>query len=560
MAIRTVANASQLNAAIKSAGNGDTIKLKAGNYGSVKIANSNKVLTIESEQTSNPARFGEVLVIKSSNITFDNLDFDGVMRGGFGTGTGLRITQSSNIKVEDSDFQDFYKGISVASSQGISVIRNEFTRHSEDAMVFGNVNGLQVLFNEVKGMKAPKEAHHDMIQIHPVNGSSSNVVIRGNVLDSNDLITQGIFLGNGGGVGGTHRNITIDDNKIIGGHLHGITVLKKTAGLTITDNIVLKDSNNGSFKGIDTPTINIAKGSSNVQVKGNTAYEINGASEAGNTIVSESVKFGGSLTPPSGGGSSSNPAPSTPSTPSFDSDDIFRFDGDDVRGWTKKVVRDVDLDQDELRFTDYDRGTFDDFGGGNPLSTSWDGRSATVDSRADLQELIAASKAVSPVDWGDTLTLRIKQSDGTHALVLQNIGDADEFIGGLAPSGGGSNSGPSPSKPSPGSDDVFRFDGSDVRGWTKELARNVDLARDKLEFNDYDLGTFKNFGGGNPLSTSWDGRSASIDSRDDIKELIAASPDIKAQKWYDTLALVIRQDDGVHQVILQNVGDPNYFF
>ncbi len=33
MAVRTVSNASQLNAAIKSASSGDTIKLKAGNYG-----------------------------------------------------------------------------------------------------------------------------------------------------------------------------------------------------------------------------------------------------------------------------------------------------------------------------------------------------------------------------------------------------------------------------------------------------------------------------------------------------------------------------------------------
>ena len=47
MAIRTVANASQLNAAIRSASSGDTIQLKAGNYGTVKIANSSKALSIE---------------------------------------------------------------------------------------------------------------------------------------------------------------------------------------------------------------------------------------------------------------------------------------------------------------------------------------------------------------------------------------------------------------------------------------------------------------------------------------------------------------------------------
>ena len=55
MAIRTVANASQLNAAIRSASSGDTIQLKAGNYGTVKIANSSKALSIESESAWNPA-------------------------------------------------------------------------------------------------------------------------------------------------------------------------------------------------------------------------------------------------------------------------------------------------------------------------------------------------------------------------------------------------------------------------------------------------------------------------------------------------------------------------
>ena len=427
MAIRTVSNASQLYAAINSAGNGDTIKLKAGNYGTIKIANSSKILTIESEQSSNQARFSEINVIKSSNITLNDIDFIGSVRGGFGTGSGVKINDSRNIKVENSDFQDFYKGLIANNSQGISVVRNEFTRHAEDAMAFGKVDGLQVLSNEVKGMKAPNDAHHDMIQITPVNGPSSNVVIRGNVLDSNDLTTQGIYIGSGGTA---HRNIIIDNNKVIGGHLHGITVANKVNGLTVTNNVVLKDSTNGSSKPIDTPTINIASGSTNVQVKGNTTYEINGASEAGNNIVSESVKFSGSLAP-SGGGSSSGPMtskPSAPSNPDSGSDDIFRFDGDDVRGWTKEVVRNIDLEQDELHFTDYERGTFDDVRGGNPLSTSWDGRAATVDSRADLKELIAASKDVKAVDWGETLALRIKQDDGVHAVILQNIGDADYFL------------------------------------------------------------------------------------------------------------------------------------
>lgn len=426
MAIRTVANASQLNAAIRSASSGDTIQLKAGNYGTVKIANSSKALSIESESAWNPATFKAVTVVKSSNLTLDNLEFQGSTSGGWGTGIGLKITDSRNIRVEDSDFQDFYKGVTASNSQGITVARNEFMRQSEDAMAFGNVNGLQILGNEVKGMKTPVQQHHDMIQITPVGGMSSNVVIRGNVLDSNDLITHGIYIGNSGG---SYRNITIEDNKVIGGHLHGITV-GKTIGLNINDNIVLRDGASGSTRQIDTPTINVANGSSNVKINGNTAYDINSPSGVGyNKIVPVSVKFSGSTAPDISGSTPGSPAPSPTPPSSSGNDDVFRFNGGDVRGWTKQDVRNVDLNGgDEIQFSGYDAGTFKAISGGNWLQVSGDGRSATIDSRADLKELIQASGDVKALDWGETLALRINQDDGTHAFVMQGIGDADYFL------------------------------------------------------------------------------------------------------------------------------------
>ena len=429
MAIRTVANASQLNAAIRSASSGDTIQLKAGNYGTVTIANSSKALTIEFESAWNEATFKEISVIRSSNLTFDNLDFKGTVSGGWGTGNGMKIVDSRNIKVEDSEFQDYYKGLTAVRSQGIVVSGNEITRSSEDGMAFSGVNGLQVIGNEINGMKAPTQAHHDMIQIHTASGASSNVVIRGNVLDSNDLQTYGItFFG-----GVTHSNITIDNNKVIAGHHHGITV-QNANGLKITNNIVLKDPGNNSFRDIDTPEINVGSGSRNVQITGNTTYDIN--SSAGgvgsNRIVSESVKFSGSQAPSVGGSPSSpppsSPPPSSPSAPSLGADDVFRFDGGDVRGWTKEIARNVDLTRDELEFSGYDRGTFKGIGGGNPLSVSADGTSATIDSRADVKELIAASPDISTQKWGSTLALIIDQDDGTHSVVLQNVGDPNYFL------------------------------------------------------------------------------------------------------------------------------------
>ncbi len=70
----------------------------------------------------------------------------------------------------------------------------------------------------------------------------------------------------------------------------------------------------------------------------------------------------------------------------------------------------------------------------------------------------------------------------------------------------------------------------------------------------------KDFGGGNPLSTSWDGRSASIDSRRRYQGTDRRFAGHQGPEVVQYVALIIRQDDGVHQAILQNVGDPDYFF
>ncbi len=114
-----------------------------------------------------------------------------------------------------------------------------------------------------------------------------------------------------------HRNIIIDDNKMISGHLHGITYGE---GCRAEDHQQHRSEGcqQQFFRAIDTPTINVGTGSTNVQVTGNTTYNINGASEAGNRIVSESVKFSGSPHP-GGGGSVNQPGPSNSARPTSDS-------------------------------------------------------------------------------------------------------------------------------------------------------------------------------------------------------------------------------------------------
>lgn len=403
MALHTVSNAAELSARIRSASDGDTIVLKAGHYGQLNIANSSKALTITSESVSSPATLAGIQVQKSSNLTFDNLDFQGTVSGGWGTGSGFKAWESRNITIENSDFQDYFKGLEIARSQGVTVAGNEFERQSEDAMAFSGINGLQVIGNHVKGMKAPNQAHHDMIQVHTASGASSNVVIRDNVLDSNDLQTYGItFFG-----AARHQNVTIDNNKVIGGHHHGITV-ENASGLRVTNNVVLKDIANTSTRDVNLPKINVSPAASDVQAIGNIAYQITGAIGSANTLVSTKVTFNAdaSVTVP------------TPEPPG--SGDVFRFDGDDVRGWTRTTVRELDFSEgDALEFADYRPDTF--------AGDAGFGSTAMVDSASDLRSLIASSSAVTGHDWGSTLALRVSQDHGTHAINIIGV-DAGDFL------------------------------------------------------------------------------------------------------------------------------------
>lgn len=302
-------------------------------------------------------------------------------------------------------------------------------RQAEDAMAFGNVDRLQVIGNAVNGMKTPVEQHHDMIQITPNGGMSSNVVIRGNVLDSNDLITHGIFFGSGSAA---YRNVTIENNMVIGGHQHGITV-GRTDGLTVAGNTVLRDAESTSTRPIDTPVINVGAGSSGAQITGNTTYAIKAASGVGvNNIVPVNVTIAGTPVP-DGSGSGvrlpylelSTPDPEPPVLPDTGVGDVFSFDGDDVRGWTRAQEGPVNLgDGDTLRFVNYDADTFVDDAAG----TAEGGETAEIASRADLKAMIADSPDVTAQAWGSTLALRIAQDSGTHAVVLTDVGDAGYFL------------------------------------------------------------------------------------------------------------------------------------
>ncbi|WP_424930028.1 right-handed parallel beta-helix repeat-containing protein [Amaricoccus tamworthensis] len=427
MATVKVSNASQLNSAIRSASNGDTIQLKAGNYGSVTINGISKSITLTSEQGSNPASLSGLTLRNSANIKVDDLKFTG-------SGNAVAINDSRNITIQDSSFAGNKKGIAVNRADDITIRNNDFTKMNNDAIAMTGVDGALIVGNQVKNMATGGGAHHDMIQIHPTHGASSNITIRNNVLDSNDTFTQAIYIGSGT----THRNITIDDNTITSGHKYGIQVVSNVRGLDITDNVVVQDQAVNSSSDRYVPEINVSRGSSDVEITGNTAHEIYSGSGSGwkvfgNTIVKPGSKVtdGGTGSGTGGGGTTSVVTKDTDTTVTkAGSGKTVTADGDSINGWTKVVARNMDLDGgDTIVLRDFDAGTFVNGNDGNALAVSDGGRDVTIDSRADVEEIIARSSDVrTKVEGDDTLVLRISQDDGTMALRLVNLGDVDALL------------------------------------------------------------------------------------------------------------------------------------
>ena len=100
--------------------------------------------------------------------------------------------------------------------------------------------------------------------------------------------------------------------------------------------------------------------------------------------------------------------------------DFFRFDGDR----RQTVTRDVDfLEGDRVGLFDYDSGTFQHSAGGNPLEVTNNGTRTVLNSTADISELDERSSRVTTDIDGDDLVLIVRQDNGTHRFIFENMGD-----------------------------------------------------------------------------------------------------------------------------------------
>jgi hypothetical protein len=323
-----VSTQEELYEALKSATGGETILLAPGDYGAVSLSAKSGVniaptsqITIKSLDPENSASFSELHLNGISNYTFSNLIFDytfsegdphyyrpfevnysssiqivdsvfdgdvaiGVSEAadGFGYAYGLSVRGSENINISDNEFTTWMRGAVFTDTQNLVVSGNEVHSIRSDGMDFVQVSNALIEKNYIHDFETSPESgdHVDYIQFW-TNGTlepSTNIVIRQNVLDMGDGgMSQSIFMRNEevdtgrAGLEMYYLDVVIEQNLILGGHLHGITV-GATSGLLIQGNTILAAPDPEST--VNVPMINVSGDSFDVSIIQNAVARING--------------------------------------------------------------------------------------------------------------------------------------------------------------------------------------------------------------------------------------------------------------------------------------------
>ena len=215
MAIINVSGAAQLAAALNAANAGDTLRLAAGDYGTLDLdgnANSHFKfagdVTITSASAAAPAVFRDVTLTAVTNLNFENVDFTGAAgrtggdlvtisgsRGvtinnsdleGYqigGVQAGLRSRARATCRLSNSELADFYYGASFRKVDNLRVLNNDIHSMDFDGLRFAQVTNTLIQGNRLHDQDGTADGgHRDQIQFWTTETTapSANVTIRGN--------------------------------------------------------------------------------------------------------------------------------------------------------------------------------------------------------------------------------------------------------------------------------------------------------------------------------------------------------------------------------------------
>lgn len=287
MTTSTVSNAAQLVAQLRLAKAGDTILLKAGNYGDVSIANikaagpvtiasadATKAAVFNSLKLTNDANLGfssivvahvlakgealtapAVSVVKSSGINLVGLDVHGSLNGSsFDDGNGIVVTDSTQVRILDSAFRQLNVAVSLGRDSGVVVAGNSFTEAREGVHIAQVAAGLfekNYLTNFQPNYAAGD--HPDYFQVLTGTGftGSSGLTFRDNVMiQGGSGFVGGIFIKiERLAEGIVHSDINVANNYYQNTYRHGIS-LDGVVGATITGNTVMNSTKAGDTAAI----------------------------------------------------------------------------------------------------------------------------------------------------------------------------------------------------------------------------------------------------------------------------------------------------------------------
>jgi len=271
----SVNSSTALVAALKGASAGDTISLAAGSYSAVTLSGFHFAsdVRITSADPANTAAIANLTVKDSSGLSFDHVQFttagsyaltisnssdihvDHVsVHGsidGDGTndaGNGAFISQSSDVTISNSEFQELKNGIVHGATQGLQITGDYFHNIRVDGVHGSAATDMKIIGNYFTKFQNMAGDHSDAIQFHTIAESTptSGVTIANNVIVSGGASQmQGVFIADEVGTV-PYSNIVISGNLIANSNYQGIFVAH-AYGVWVAENTVASPAGENSW-------------------------------------------------------------------------------------------------------------------------------------------------------------------------------------------------------------------------------------------------------------------------------------------------------------------------
>lgn len=289
-----VSSAMELRRALEAANDGDVIRLMAGHYPHIVLANIRKAgnVTITSADPAQPAIIAELLirncagltlrdvklavsagalvepvarnledqtgkpqerrpgpahkfffiVTNSERIKLDRLNVHGPVDSP-DIAQRLRpliVRDSRNVTVSNSRFGHMWHGLEMLNLDGFTVLNNEFSNLRTDGVRGGNVSNVEIAGNIFTEFRPAPADHPDGIQLWATRGGGKlrNIRIHDNlIVQGEGGAAQGIFLRDVQN-SFAFENVDIHDNLVLGG-LYNSIAINSVQGGSIVGNRIL---------------------------------------------------------------------------------------------------------------------------------------------------------------------------------------------------------------------------------------------------------------------------------------------------------------------------------